>query len=392
MTDSPAIATLRSRLAELKDAGLERRLTAIGPANGPWVQVNGKRCLLMASNDYLGLSGHPALALASRQAMVHGTGSGASRLISGTLDGHVSLERDIARFKGTPAALFLPTGYMTNLALITGLTAPGDVVLSDELNHASIVDACRLSRAQVRVYPHKDHRALAELLAKSGPGLKLIVSDGVFSMDGDVAPLPQLLALAKEHGALLAVDDAHGTGVWGSSGRGTAEHFSLEHAPQLVMMGTFSKALGGMGGFVAGAQEIIDTLVHRARPFLYSTAPPPAQVAAAARSLRLVDEEPWRREKVHQLSLRLRQGMIAAGHTPLSDTGPIAPLLVGGAKPAVALARAMWQRGVFVPAVRPPTVPEGTSRLRFTLTAAHTEEDVDLALAALQDAWQEVMA
>lgn len=393
MSGHPALAELRRRLLVQREAGLERKLTSIGPACGPWVTVRGRRCLLMASNDYLGLAGHPALALAAREALAQGCGSGASRLISGTLDGHRLLERDIAAFKGTEAALFLPTGFMTNLALISGLTAPGDLVLSDALNHASIVDACRLSRAGLRIYPHRDAAAAAAILAEErGPGLRLIVSDGVFSMDGDAAPLPELLAVAREHGALLLVDDAHATGVWGASGRGTAEHFGVTPGPELVLMGTFSKALGGLGGFVAGDRTIIDTLVQRARPFLYSTAPPPAQAAVAARALRLVDEEPERREHLRRLCARLREGMTAAGREPLSDSGPIVPLLVGDARQAVALAEALWQRGVFVPAVRPPTVPEGTSRLRFTLTAAHNEADVDAALNALNDAWREVMA
>ncbi len=393
MEAHPALAELRRRLEDQRQAGLARRLTSIGPACGPWVTVGGRRCLLMASNDYLGLAAHPALAEAARSALERGCGSGASRLISGTLDAHQALERDIAAFKGTEAALFLPTGFMTNLALVTGLTGPGDLVLSDALNHASIVDACRLSRARVRIYPHRDAAAVSRMLAEeAGPGLRLIVSDGVFSMDGDLAPLPELLAAAREHGALLVVDDAHATGVWGRTGRGTAEHFGLQPGPELVLMGTFSKALGGLGGFAAGAAEVIDTLVQRARPFLYSTAPPPAQVAVAARSLRLVDEEPERRQRLHALSERLRAGLAAAGHEPLSAAGPIVPLLVGGARQALALAEALRRRGVFVPAVRPPTVPEGTSRLRFTLTAAHGEDEVDLALAALGEAWREATA
>ncbi len=388
----PALAVLQGRLSRMAEQGLARALRPVGPATGPRVQVEGRQCLLMAGNDYLGLSRHPELARAAAEAARKlGTGSGASRLVSGTLDCHARLEQDLARFKGAPAALYLATGYMTNLAAVAGLVGPGDLVVSDELNHASIIDACRLSRARVLVYPHRDHRAAARLLAGHPGQVKLLVSDGVFSMDGDLAPVPELLAAARGAGALLVLDDAHATGVWGERGRGSLEHFGLESAAgEVVVVGTCSKALGGMGGFVTGPREVIDTLVHRARSLMYTTAPPPPQVAVVAEALRLLDREPWRRQRVHQLSRRLRQGLARGGFMVLSGEGPIVPVLVGETEPTLALALALWRRGVYAPAMRPPTVPPGRCRIRFTVTAAHQPGDMDLALEALAGAAREV--
>jgi len=387
----PALERLRRGLEELEAAGLRRRLVTLGAGPGPWLELEGRPVLVMASNDYLGLTGHPRLLGAARDALLReGAGSGASRLVSGTRSAHTALEQEIAAFKHTDAALYLATGYMTNLALITALAGPGDLVVSDRLNHASIVDACRLSRARVAVYPHGDAAAAARLLREGEGRLKLLVSDGVFSMDGDLAPLPELLEAARSAGALLVVDDAHATGVWGASGRGSLEHFGLGPAPDIVQMGTFSKALGGQGGFVAAAPEVIHTLVSRARPLLYSTAPPPAQVAAAREGLRVLQDEPWRRDRLHALAARLRRRLEELGLGPLPGQGPIVPVVVGEAERALALSRALLRRGVFVPAIRPPTVPPGMSRLRFSLSAAHREADVELAAAALAEALQEV--
>jgi 8-amino-7-oxononanoate synthase len=384
------LETLARRLARLAEDGLERRLRAVGPRTGPRVVVDGRDCLLMASNDYLGLANHPRLAEAALEAVLtQGAGSGASRLISGTLHGHAELERAVARFKHAPAALTLATGYMTNLAVVAGLAGPGDLVVSDELNHASIVDACRLSRAEVRVYPHADAAAAAEMLEAEAAELKLVVTDGAFSMDGDLAPLPELLEAAERTGALVMVDDAHATGVWGASGRGTAEHFGLEPPPHLVMVGTFSKALGGAGGFVAAQEPVLDMLVHRARPLLYSTAPPPGQAAAALAALELVDQAPELRARLWELTARLRRGLAELGLSVASEAGPILPVLTGGNRAALALARGLWERGVYAPAIRPPTVPEGAARVRLTMTAAHSEADVDQTLEALAGAAKE---
>ncbi|MBU1276635.1 MAG: 8-amino-7-oxononanoate synthase [Proteobacteria bacterium] len=380
-----ALEILKSRVADQQARGLTRRLVSVVPSCGRFVSVRGRRCLLMASNDYLGLAAHPRLAQASLEAaLACGAGSGASRLISGTLEAHLELERAIARFKHTPAALFFPTGYMTNLGVVSTLAAEGDLIVSDQLNHASLIDACRLSHAEVQVYPHGDVARAEELLSQ-GPahGMRLLVSDGVFSMDGDLAPLPALLAAARRQDALLVIDDAHATGVWGATGRGTMEHFGLEPGPEVVMLGTFSKALGGLGGFAAGAPEVIEALVHGARSLLYSTAPPPAQAAVALAALELVDAEPWRRERLHTLSALLRRRLAEAGLVVACESGPIVPMLTGSAQAALELAEGLWQRGVFAPAVRPPTVPEGASRIRLTVTAAHEEQDIEDAAQAL---------
>lgn len=388
---SPGLHELERRLAGIEAEGLTRVLRSIGPINGPHITIEGRDCLLMASNDYLGLNQHPRLAEAALEgALSGGTGSGASRLISGTLDGHVELEKDIARFKHTEAALFMATGFKTNLSVITGLAGPGDLIVSDELNHASIIDACRLSRAQVKIYPHRDASVAHDLLADSDARLKLLVTDGVFSMDGDLAPLPELLSAAQQSGALLVVDDAHGTGVFGHTGRGTVEHYDIAPPAELVMVGTFSKALGGFGGFCASSQVVIDTLVNRARPFLYSTSPPPSQIQAARAALNLVDEEPELRERLHALCAQLRAGIAELGLSVVSSQGPIVPVLVGEARRALALAKALLDEGVYVPAIRPPTVPEGTCRLRFTVTAAHKPEDIDRTVSALASATREM--
>ncbi|MCF8096684.1 MAG: 8-amino-7-oxononanoate synthase [Desulfarculaceae bacterium] len=391
MGSQPALEILKERVAGQQALGLTRRLVSVGPSCGRFVSVRGRRCLLMASNDYLGLAAHPRLAQASLEAaLACGSGSGASRLISGTLEAHVELEQAIARFKHTPAALFFPTGYMTNLGVVSTLAAEGDLIVSDRLNHASLIDACRLSHAEVKVYPHGD-AAQAEKLLAQGPqgGIRLLVTDGVFSMDGDLAPVPELLEAAKRQNALLVIDDAHATGVWGKTGRGTLDHFGLEPTPEVVMAGTFSKALGGLGGFVAGAPEVIEALVHGARSLLYSTAPPPAQAAVALAGLELVGAEPWRREHLHALSALLRHRLAEAGLKVACEAGPIVPVLTGSAKAALELAEGLWRRGVFAPAVRPPTVPEGASRIRLTVTAAHEEQDIEKAAQALAEAARE---
>lgn len=383
---------LEHRLSQRRRQGLARRLVCVGHATGPRVKVEGRGCLLMASNDYLGLASHPRLAEAALEAsLTCGTGAGASRLVSGTLEAHQDLERAIAAFKQTESALFFSTGYMANLGVISALAGPGDFIVSDQLNHASLIDACRLSKATVRVYPHGNVAAAAHLLGEApAEGLKLIVSDGVFSMDGGLASLPGLLALAREAGALLVVDDAHATGVWGARGRGSLEHFGLEPTPETVLVGTFSKALGGLGGFVASSATVIEALVNLARPFLYTTAPPPSQAAVAQAGLALVDEEPWRRDKLRQLCGHFRQRLSGLGLSLLSQEGAIIPLLVGGAAESLAMGQALLRHGVMAPAIRPPTVPEGTSRIRLTVTAGHEMADMDQAAQAIAAAAQEV--
>lgn len=391
MQTHPVLAALADRVAARRERGLARRLVSVGSTAGVRATVDGRPVVLMASNDYLGLANHPRLAEAALEAtLTCGAGAGASRLITGTLDCHLDLEARIAAFKETEAALMFSTGYQTNLGVVSALARPGDLIVSDRLNHASLIDACRLSRASVAIYPHKDAAAAEAALAAAPAGaLKFIITDGVFSMDGDIAPLPELLAAARRHQALLVVDDAHATGVWGPRGRGSLDHFGLTPSPDVVMIGTFSKALGGLGGFAAGACEVIEALVNSARSFLYTTAPPPAQAAVAAAALELVDAEPQRRVRLWELSSLMRERLARAGLTVLSEQGPIIPILVGEAQKAVDLAAALLAAGVLIPAVRPPTVPEGTSRLRVALSAAHTDEDVETAADALVRAVRE---
>ncbi len=386
-----AAQVLARRLSEAQEAGLARRLVEVGPGGGPRQGVNGRDCLLMASNDYLGLSQHPRLIAAARAAAeAEGTGSGASRLVTGSRASHRALEAQIAAFKQSQAALFFCTGYMANLGLLSSLAGLGDLIVSDRLNHASLIDGCRLSRAAVAVYPHGEAKEAERLLAAPCPGLKLLVTDGVFSMDGDLAPLPELLAAARRQGALLVVDDAHATGVWGQGGRGSLEHWGIEPGREVVMMGTFSKALGGLGGYVAASRLVIECLLNRARSFIYTTAPPPAQVAAASAALALLVEEPWRCQELRRKCDLLRRLLARRGLSVLSSAGPILPLLVGGAQKALDLAQALWRQGVYAPAMRPPTVPRGQSRLRLTVTAAHSQADLEFAANALGKAAKEV--
>ena len=385
MSNYGASDILIRRLADIRSMGLERRLVPIKSFEGTWVMVEGRRLLLMAGNDYLGLTGHPRLKEAALRAVeAFGTGTGSSRLICGTHCIHSIIEEEIARFARSEAALFFNTGYMANLGAVTGLARPGDYIVSDEFNHASIIDACRLSRAAVKVYPHRDAEAALDLLSKAPRDcLKLLVTEGVFSMDGDEAPLPDLLEAARIHKAILMVDDAHAVGVRGPGGRGTWEEMGLSPCPEMVLIGTFSKALGGTGGFVAACSEVINSLVNNARPFIYTTAPPPSQVAAARESLRVIGEEPERRERLEALCGHFRERLMEEGFETTSASGPIIPILIGDAGDALAMAAALLENGVLAPAVRPPTVPKGSSRLRLTVTASHRIEELDQAVEAL---------
>ena len=383
------------QLAARAAAGLRRELRLVEPGATPWIERAGKRLLHLCSNNYLGLATHPEVIAAAREALeTHGAGAGASRLISGNLAVHEDLEHALARLKKQEAALVFPTGYAANLGAITALAGPRDLILADALNHASLNDGCRLSGARVRHYRHADVDHLRELLALEPPrGRVLIVTDGVFSMDGDVAPLPQLADAADKANAVLIVDDAHGTGVLGSNGSGSAEATHTVGRVH-VHIGTLSKALGSQGGFVAGSRKLIDWLLNAARTHVFSTGLAPACAAAATAAIRLVQAEPHRRERVRELAQRMRDGLTAAGFTlrPLGSTATLTPLIavhVGDASAAVALASALEARGVLAPAVRPPTVPDGTSRLRVTLMADHSDDDVALALRAFGEAGRE---
>ncbi len=347
------------------------------------MRVAGHDYLAFASNDYLGLANHPALAEAVTQAARrYGVGSGASHLIVGHGHAHDTLEQELADFVGLPRALLFSTGYMANLGVVSALVGRQDEVFADKLNHASLNDAVVLSRARMRRYPHADMGVLERLLAQSDAPRKLVVTDGVFSMDGDVAPMAELLALCERHGAFLLVDDAHGFGVLGEGGRGILNHFALA-SPRIIYMATLGKAVGVMGAFVAGDADCVETLIQRARTYIYTTALPPLVAAAVSASLAIVREDDWRRDRLATLIQRLRQGLAAGRWRLLPSTTPIQPLLVGGNREALELSEALRAHGLLVPAIRPPTVPRDSARLRISLSAAHTLNDIDRLVDAL---------
>ncbi|MFQ6130751.1 MAG: 8-amino-7-oxononanoate synthase [Armatimonadota bacterium] len=381
---------LRAELDDLSAQGLLRTLRTASRA-GPRIEIAGRPCLNLCSNDYLGLTQHPAVIAAAAGAVQrYGSGAGASRLISGTLPIHEELEQTLADFKGTEAAMVFTTGHAANLGTIPALVGRGDLVICDKLNHASLIDACRLSGARLRVYGHGDLGKLASLLGGAGNFRRtLVVTDGVFSMDGDIAPLRDILSLADEHGARVMVDDAHGTGVMGPDGRGTAQHVGLP-TQRFINMGTLSKALGSLGGYIAGSGALISYLHNRARSFIYSTALPPASAGAALAALRVVREHPEIRARLWRNVGALRGALRRLGLTPVSEDSHINAVVVREAETAVRLSEALLDRGAFVAAIRPPTVPQGTSRLRITVTAAHTLGDIEQFAGAMKEAFEEV--
>ena len=352
------------------------------------------------SNDYLGLARDPAVAAAMAEAAQrYGSGSGASHLVSGHGAEHEALERELAEFTGRARAVVFSTGYMANLGVLAALADKRDLLLADGLNHASLIDAARLVRSPRNLwYPHADAAAARALLDVHAPaaaaegGGAFIVTDGVFSMDGDLAPLPALAAAARAHDAWLVVDDAHGIGVVGAEGGGCCEHFGLDAQAVPVLIGTFGKALGSFGAFVAGDEDVIELLIQRARSYIYTTALPPAVAAATRRALRIVHEEAWRREALQARIAQFREGAAQRGLAVMPSTTPIQPLVLGGERAALAASGRLAEAGYRVTAIRPPTVPAGTARLRITLSAAHTPQQVEGLLAALDAAVGEVAA
>jgi 8-amino-7-oxononanoate synthase len=383
-------AWMDDELNERRSRGLYRSRRELASAQGARVRVRGRDLVNFSSNDYLGLAADPRLArAAARAARRYGCGAGASPLVSGHLRPLRLLERDLAAWEGTEAALVFPSGYAANLAAVSTLAGRDDAVFSDELNHASLIDGCRLSRAGVFVYRHRDLDHLHDLLHHEGPATRrrLIVTDSVFSMDGDLAPLAGLIDLARRHDALLLIDEAHATGVLGESGRGLTDLLPPGEGERdrLVKVGTLSKALGAQGGFVCGSRRLIDYLVNCARPYIFSTALAPPVAAAAREAVALVIAEPERRRRVLTLAEQLRSGLRALGRPANNSSCQIVPVIVGDATAAVGLSEQLEERGLLVPAIRPPSVPEGTARLRISLTAGHTEEDVRRLLEALAD-------
>jgi glycine C-acetyltransferase/8-amino-7-oxononanoate synthase len=378
---------LEKRLQQLQRDHLLRRLRTVSSASGPEVVLDGRPVILMASNDYLGLANHPALKRAAIEATERfGAGAGAARLISGTQTPHVELESALAKFKGAEAALTFGSGYLANLGVIPALIGAGGLILADRLCHASLIDGCRLSGADFRIYRHNDVAHLKSLLAKRPAKREtLIVTDGVFSMDGDLAPLPELIALADRYGAQLYIDDAHGTGVMGAQGRGTLEHFELEDRIPFHM-GTLGKALGTSGAYVVGSADTIQYLLNTARTFLFATAPPPATAAATVAALRIVQQEPERRARLRENRRHLHAGLTELGFRMAASESPILPIIIGDAEKTLALAGHLLELGVYAPAIRPPTVPKGTSRIRVTVTSEHSRAQLDRALAAFRTA------
>jgi len=368
-------------LDRLQEQHLMRTQVRIGTAMGPRITVDGRQIVHLCSNDYLGLAGHPALQQAACEAMNHyGFGSGASRLVSGNTELHEDLERRIAAFKGSESAILFNSGYAANTGVIPAIAGEGDIVLSDRLNHASIIDGCRLSRARTVVFRHRDMDHLESLLRSSTSSRrKLIVTDGIFSMDGDIAPLPDLVTLAERHDAILMVDDAHATGILGKQGKGTAEHFGLEGRVP-IQMGTLGKALGSFGAYIAGERNLIRYLVNTCRSYMFSTSLPPAVCAASIAAFDILGSEPWRREKLWNNRNRLAQGLAARGISIASSDTPIVPILAGSSELAVQASQKAFGQGIFASAIRPPTVPEGSARIRATVMATHTEEDIDQAV------------
>lgn len=380
--------TLEASLAALRKQHLARRRSTVEafPESGhrAVLLIGGRRLIDFCSNDYLGLARHPDLAAAMRVAADReGAGSAASHLVTGHGIEHARLEEEVAAYTGRERALLFSTGYMANLAAITCLAEPGEFVLLDRLNHASLIDATLLCRARFHRYPHCDAHAARELLNANSERAALVATDGVFSMDGDLAPLPALAAASRAHRAWLVVDDAHGLGVIGKTGRGSCEHFGLNGEDVPVLIGTFGKALGSFGAFVAGSAGLIDLLVQKARSYIYTTALPQPVAAATREALRICQREPWRRERVLELTARFRQGAAQLGLPLSASATPIQPLILGSAERALQAQNQLLAAGFRIAAIRPPTVPEGSARLRVTLSAAHTEAQVDGLLEAL---------
>ena len=363
-------------LRNIEKASLTR--SVITPEEGPEprVSLHGGSFLLFTSNNYLGLSTHPQVIQAAIEATQrYGASVSASRLLCGSTPLHEELESRLAGIKGQEACLLYSSGYLANLGAITALTGPGDVVFSDQLNHASIIDGCRLARATVAVYRHRDLDHLEGLLRKTDARRKLIISESVFSMDGDLAPVPDLLALADRYGAVLFLDEAHSTGVLGQDGAGALSHFHISTGPVMVM-GTLSKALGSIGGFVASSKAIVSYLQNRSRSFIFNTALPPGAAGATLKAIELLTTESWRQKHVLALAAALRDALTALGYPPTHSVTPIVPLMLGDTRTSIRMEAWLRADGVLARAIRPPTVPEGTSRIRFNIMATHSESDV----------------
>ena len=381
------VESLQRELNGLKSEGLHRRLRQVDTLQGPRIRIDGKDAIHLAGSDYLGLACHPRLKKAACEAtMRYGCGVAAARLISGNHDLYPQLETRLARFKQAEAALLFSTGYQANLGVISALIDSHDVVFSDALNHASIVDGCRLSRARFKIFPHNDLDTLARLLERErSTGRRLIVVDGLYSMDGDVAPLAQIVKLAERYDCLTMVDDSHGIGVLGETGRGTAEAAGVLGRID-IETGSLAKALGGFGAYVVGRRTVIEYLVNRARPFIFTCAMPPAVLAAVLEALDVVEQEPERRQRLWDNTRHMRAGLHEIGFEVSPSGTQIIPLMVGEPERAMRFCQELLDRGVFAQGIRYPSVPRGTERIRLTVTASHSKADLDTALTALDEA------
>ncbi len=378
---------IAAELQEIKRQGLYRQLRHVEGEQGPTIFLDGQEVLNLSSNNYLGLANHPAIRAAAKEAIDrYACGSGASRLISGNMTLHLELEESIAKLKGAEAALVFNSGFQANVGLLSTLVGEGDVIFSDALNHASIIDGCRLSRAEALIYPHCDLDRLESDLRKTQKNSKkLIVTETVFSMDGDIAPVREIADLAARHGAVVMVDEAHATGVFGPNGGGIVEEMGLT-GQVLIQMGTLGKALGGFGAYVAGSRNLRDLLINRCRSFIFTTSLPPVVIAMAIAAIDIIKKEPQRRRALRDNSQTLREGLERMGFSLGRSGSQILPLMVGDSAKCMILAERLLQNGVFAQGIRPPSVPPGTSRLRIVPMATHTREQMEQALRAFKDA------
>lgn len=376
-------------LKQIRDKDLFRVLTELGTGQSPEIEIDGKVYILLSSNSYLGLSVDPKVKKAAMEALwKYGAGSGGSRLVSGSTDLHRQLEERIAKFKKTQSAILFSTGYLANVGTISSLVGPDDIVYSDELNHASIIDGCRLSKAEIRVYKHCDIAHLKSILEsdKNMCNKKLIVTDTVFSMDGDLAPLPEIVEISEKNGCMLMIDEAHATGVLGNRGSGATEHFGIEDRVPVVM-GTLSKAVGSLGGYIAGSSKLIDFIRNRVRSYIFDTSLPASCLAASLAAIDMIENEPERREYLWKLIKKFKLGLEQIGLKVLPSHSAVVPVLIGEAEPALDFALRLRENGVYTPAVRPPSVPPGKCRIRATLMATHTQEQIEKALSAFKSAY-----
>ncbi|HOB34261.1 MAG TPA: glycine C-acetyltransferase [Bacillota bacterium] len=371
---------IQPELDELREKGLYKNIRTIESAQGAWVQIEGRKVLNFCSNNYLGFAAHQRICRAAKEAIdKYGVGPGAVRTIAGTMSIHQELERELAEFKGVEACLTVQSGFNANLCAIPSLVGRGDTIVSDELNHASIIDGARLSRATIRVYPHNDMEELEKILQEDLEGRVLIITDGVFSMDGDIALLSDIVALARKYGAMTYVDDAHGEGVLGRSGRGIVDHFGL-HGQVDVEVGTFSKALGVMGGCIAGSKEVVEYIKQKARPFTFSSALTVPDTAATLEAVRILRESGDLVEKLWDNARIFQAGLKELGFDTGATQTPITPVMIGDARDAAQFSKRLFEEGIFATSIGFPLVPHGKARIRVMLSAAHSREDLDFAL------------